>query len=95
MLEISCRGSNLKRQLTALIYASDLLSFEQPFENTDSRTFVYVYRDDLTSNLPVLEYRHSSDDEVLSVDDMDSTGTYETADEMDDNDGGNLESSGV
>ena len=56
---------------------------------------MYVYRDDLTSNLPVLEYRHSSDDEVLSVDDMDSTGTYETADEMDDNDGGNLESSGV
>ena len=65
------------------------------YENTDPLTFLYVYRDDLTSNLPVLEYRHSSDDEVLSVDDMDSTGTYETADEMDDNDGGNLESSGV
>ena len=42
------------------------------------------FRDDLTSNLPVLEYRHSSDDEMLSIDDMDSTGTYETADEMED-----------
>ncbi|KAL3866507.1 hypothetical protein ACJMK2_043800 [Sinanodonta woodiana] len=27
---------------------------------------------DLTSNLPVLEYRHSSDDEMLSADDLDS-----------------------
>ncbi|KAK3592955.1 hypothetical protein CHS0354_036814 [Potamilus streckersoni] len=27
---------------------------------------------DLTSNLPVLEYRHSSDDEMLSTDDLDS-----------------------
>ena len=49
-----------------------------PYKNTDPYLFMYVYRDDLTSNLPVLEYRHSSDDEVFSVDDMDSTCTYET-----------------
>ena len=56
------------------------------------------FRDDLTSNLPVLEYRHSSDDEMLSIDDMDSTGTYETADEMEDGQeelGVNIDSSGV
>ncbi|XP_069137068.1 unconventional myosin-IXb-like isoform X2 [Argopecten irradians] len=40
-------------------------------------------KDNLTSNLPNLECRHlSSDDEVLSTDDMDST--YDTADDFED-----------
>ena len=41
-----------------------------------------TFREDLTSALPTLEYRHSSDDEMLSVEDMDST--YDTADDMED-----------
>ena len=66
------------------------------FSHGSSYVFIVCnFRDDLTSNLPVLEYRHSSDDEVLSVDDMDSTGTYETADEMDDEPSGSVETPGA
>jgi hypothetical protein len=40
----------------------------------------------LTSNLTALECRHlSSDDEIISTDDVDST--YDTADDFDDNEG--------
>lgn len=37
-------------------------------------------RDNLTSTMPQLEYRHSSDDEMLSIEDVEST--YDTADDM-------------
>ena len=40
----------------------------------------------MTSNLTALECRHlSSDDEIISTDDVDST--YDTADDFDDNEG--------
>lgn len=41
--------------------------------------FLSCVRDDLTSTLPTFEYRHSSDDEMLSADDIDSM--YDTAED--------------
>ena len=35
--------------------------------------FYFLFRRSLTTTLPVFEYRHSSDDEMLSADDIEST----------------------